>query len=114
MSDGMLKKLQLPKLKDRAHLEQILKVQNVRLLTNREIPNDKFHELVYSEHGVIIIFHPKVTKLDEKGVLKKDEKGEPIFFDEAPFVGHFRHGTLSPIPFGTGEFFTEAPALVAA
>lgn len=109
----MFKTIPLPVLQNRTELDRILMGQNARLSTNREIPTDRFHELVFSEHGIIVLFYPKVTRLDEKGVLKKDDKGDPIFFDEDPFVGHFRHGMLSPVSFDTGRFVTEAPALIA-
>jgi hypothetical protein len=110
----MFKTIPLPALQNRTELDRVLMGQNARLATNREIPTDRFHELVFSQHGIIVLFCPKVTRLDEKGILKKDDNGGPIFFDEAPFVGHFRHGILSPVSFDSGRFESDAPALIAA
>jgi hypothetical protein len=107
----MLKTLPLPELNDLSKLDEFLEGRNVRLASNQEIPPEDFHKLVYSPHGVILKFHPKLTQADETGKIILDKKGMPDFLPGKPINGHFRHGMFSPLSDDT-RIFPETPMLV--
>jgi hypothetical protein len=94
----MFKTIHIPCLDNRTELDRVLLGHNPRsrLATNREIPIDQFHKLVYSDEGIVILFLPRITLTE----------------DGRPCVAHFRHGMCSPISFGGKVTIFPAPALI--